>query len=328
MADAEQRGSQEATMARRDGQGTRSGESRPLSIGALSRATRIPVETLRTWERRYGSPAPIRKPSGHRVYPAATVEHIRRVARLLSQGHRPAEILGLPVRELDKLLALGDQAPASGPAAAAAVTADEAASASIAELSRATLAFDRDALLRELRASWARLGPVRFLDGVAGAFMVEVGRAWGAREMDVRHEHFASAVLSDFLRRVREPFDERARGPRVVAAMLPGDAHEGGVLLVSVLLAQRGCRVIYLGADTPVDQVASAVLAGNAEAVAVSVSAAVTKARAAAALAKLRKALPARVAIWAGGAGAPARARGIERFASLAELDARLGAIG
>jgi hypothetical protein len=39
-----------------------------ISIGALSRATGIPVETLRTWEARYGFPIPERKRSGHRVY--------------------------------------------------------------------------------------------------------------------------------------------------------------------------------------------------------------------------------------------------------------------
>ncbi len=44
-----------------------------LSIGALSKATGIAVETLRTWETRYGFPTPERKPSGHRVYPVSAV---------------------------------------------------------------------------------------------------------------------------------------------------------------------------------------------------------------------------------------------------------------
>ena len=63
-----------------------------LSIGALSRATRVPVETLRTWERRYGAPMPVRKPSGQRVYTAQAVEHMRRVVRLLALGHTNREI--------------------------------------------------------------------------------------------------------------------------------------------------------------------------------------------------------------------------------------------
>jgi len=50
-----------------------------LSIGALSRATGIPVETLRTWEGRYGFPVPERRPSGHRVYALSTIPRLRRI---------------------------------------------------------------------------------------------------------------------------------------------------------------------------------------------------------------------------------------------------------
>lgn len=297
-------------------------ERETLSIGALSRATRIPVETLRTWERRYGSPRPIRKPSGHRVYPVATVDHLRRVSRLLVLGHRPADVLGLSVAELDGLAAVSgpqplepETNPAPGP---------ESPAQTVRDLVRATSALDREALLGELRTSWARLGPVPFLDDVAGPFLGAIGRGWAEGTLAVRHEHFASAGLSDFLRGVREPFDRRARGPVVVAATLPGEAHDGGLLMASVLLAVRGRRVLYLGADTPIDEITAAAKAGNAEAVCVSVSGATPRARAATALTRLRAGLPRRVPVWVGGEGAPAPGRGVERFASLGELDARL----
>jgi methanogenic corrinoid protein MtbC1 len=291
-----------------------------LSIGALSRATRIPIETLRTWERRYGAPMPIRKPSGHRVYPAGTVEHLQRVARLLAQGHRPGEILRLSLSELDRLLALSKPAAQTEAHAVEAVTPAE----TMRKLLRATAALDRGAILRELRASWARLGPLRFLEDVAGGFMVEVGRAWSDQSIEVRHEHFASACLSDFLRAVREPYEQRARGPRIVAAMLPGETHEGGLLIVATLLAIHGYRILYLGANTPIDQVAAAARGGDAEAVALSVSAATSRKRSAAAIAELRDLLPRRMALWVGGAGAPPAIPGVERFGSLVDLDARL----
>jgi MerR family transcriptional regulator, light-induced transcriptional regulator len=292
-----------------------------LSIGALARATRIPVETLRTWERRYGAPRPIRKPSGHRVYPAATVDHLRRVTRLLALGHRPAELLGLTVAELDALAAVSGPAPPAREVRAP--VGAETPEQTVRDLVRATSALDRETVLDELRASWAKLGPVPFFDEVAGPFLVAIGGGWAEGALAVRHEHFASAVLSDFLRGVREPFDRRARGPAVVAATLPGEAHDGGLLMASVILAMRGRRVLYLGADTPIEEIVATARAGNAEAVCVSVSGATPRARAAAALARLRAALPRRVPAWVGGAGAPA-VPGVERFASVGELDARL----
>ena len=297
-------------------------EERPLSIGALSRVTRIPVETLRTWERRYGALRPIRKPSGHRIYPASVVEHLRRVSRLLSRGHRPAEVLSLADADLDALLALDvEGAPATG-------VPQRTTEESLAALLEATRALDRRALFQELRAAWVRLGPVPFLEAVAGRFLVEIGRAWESGALDVRHEHFASACLSDFLRAAREPYDQRARGAGVVAAMLPDEAHEGGLLLVAALLAVRGRRVLYLGPRSPIPEIAAAARSSTAEAIAISVSAATPARRAAAQLQALRRAVPPRVRIWLGGAGAPRAVRGVERFDSLAGLDAALDAPG
>ncbi len=296
--------------------------SGPLTIGALSRATNIPVETLRTWERRYGAPQPERKPSGHRLYPAASVEQLRRVSRLLNHGHRPGEIVGLSVRELDSMLALSE------PAAVRATGTSSMESASLPpaldDMIRAAADLDRESLMREFRNHWARLGPLRFLEECAGAFMTEVGSAWRNGTLDIRHEHLASACLSDFLREVREPYDHRAQGPRIAAAALPGDAHDGGLLMACVLMAVRNWRVVYLGVNTPIDQVVAAVRDGAAEVVAISVSAAIPLPRAAKALAMLRETLPHRTPLWVGGAGAPPGVKGVLRLESLAALEARL----
>ena len=189
---------------------------------------------------------------------------------------------------------------------------------------QAVTTFDRQALMGLLRANWIRLGPLPFLRQCAAGLMEEVGTAWQAGRLGVRHEHFASACVAGFLREVREPFDRQARGPRVVVAMLPGDAHEGGLLMASVVLAMRGCRVVYLGPDLPVEQIATAAREGEAQAVALSVSATFPPRRAAKALAELRAALPRRVPLWIGGAGAPKPPKGIERFETLEALDRRL----
>lgn len=296
-----------------------------MSIGALSRATRIPVETLRTWEQRYGFPMPVRRPSGHRVYESSAVEHLRRIRRLLSHGHRPADIVRLSVRELDRLLALSEPPDAPKPRVPQREVVDGIWIAQgLERLMQATLGLDRRQLTQELQTCWMRLGPLRFLEELAGPFMVRLGEAWSEKKLQVQQEHFASACLLDFLRSVRQPFDEQARGPRVVAATLPGEKHEGGLVMTSVVLAVRGYRVLYLGLDAPVEQIAEAVRIGDAEAVAVSVSAAMPRARAAHDVAELRKALPSRVSLWVGGAGAPLATRGTERFASLTALDERL----
>jgi len=293
-----------------------------LSIGALSRATGIPVQTLRTWERRYDSPRPERKPSGHRLYPASLVERLRKVVQLMSHGHRPGEILALPSPELDSLLSLSAGGRALEPPAA--LASASGTDPAITEMLEAVGTFDRVALIALLGSSWARLGPLQFLQLCVGPLMTEVGSAWRAGKLEIRHEHFATACLAGFLRGVREPFDRQARGPRVIAAMLPGDSHEGGLLMASVVLAMRGRRVVYLGADTPIEQIATAASEGEARAVALSISAAVPKRRALDGIRALRRALPRRMPLWVGGSGAPKPLKGAERFETLEALDEHL----
>ena len=291
-----------------------------LSIGALSAATGVPAPTLRTWERRYGVPASLRKPSGHRLYAASVVEQLRKVARLLERGHRAGEALAFPAEALDAMLAL----PGAGAPVPVALKPAAGSSPPLDEMMSALQAFDREALLAHLRAGWARLGPLPFLEQWAGCFMTEVGDAWHTGRLEIRHEHFATACLAGFLREVREPFDRQASGRRVVAGTLPGDAHEGGLLMASVVLALHGRRVVYLGTGLPVPQLAGAAAGADAEAVAVSISASAKGAPARRALTALRATLPRRIALWMGGAGAPSEARGVERFADLEALDMRL----
>src|SRR5678815_3207470 len=82
-----------------------------LSIGALSAATGIPIDTIRTWERRYGFPVPVRKPSGHRVYPLSLIPRLRRAAQAIARGHRAAEVVPASERALDALLESLPQLP-------------------------------------------------------------------------------------------------------------------------------------------------------------------------------------------------------------------------
>src|SRR4030095_10420302 len=128
-------------------------ETRPLggtlSIGALSRATAIPVATLRTWERRYGYPIPQRKASGHRVYPVSSVPRLRRIAEALASGHRASHVVGASGADLRTLLSM---APAP-PARERAPVADGSVES---ELLEAVRLFDPEHVSRRLLAEWAR----------------------------------------------------------------------------------------------------------------------------------------------------------------------------
>jgi MerR family transcriptional regulator, light-induced transcriptional regulator len=289
-----------------------------LSIGALARATGIAVETLRTWESRYGFPVPERKPSGHRVYPVAAVPKLRRIAQALSLGHRAGQVVGASDEALGHLL---ETSAAAVPTQASAATAAFAPAEDIPGLLRLVKAFDADRLTRLFLADWARMGPVEFLESRVAPLIRAVGEGWERNDLEIRHEHFLSERVGDLLRSLRTPFEERATGPLIVFATLPGESHGLGLQMSALALAAAGCRVLYLGTEVPVPQVASLARDLTARAVAISVSTATKGAGTVASLRKLREALPRRVLLLVGGDGAPASRPGIECVHSLPEVD-------
>ncbi len=287
-----------------------------LSIGALSRATGIPVETLRTWEARYGFPIPERKPSGHRLYPLTSVPRLRRIAEALSRGHRAGDVVAATDEAIAALLK-ATSAPAVGPRPLPVPSAQDHT-----YLLQAIEAFDTDRLTRVLLQEWARLGPLDFLRACLGPLIRDIGAAWEAGRLEIRHEHFFSERAGDLLRSLRLPFEERAAGPLVVCTSLPGESHALGLQMAALVLALAGCRILFLGTEVPVAQVASLARDLNARAVALSVSQASRGAAMTAHISGLRRSLPRRVGLIVGGDGAPRSRPGLEVIQDLRSLDA------
>jgi DNA-binding transcriptional MerR regulator len=73
-------------------------DSSSLTIGQVAKGAGVGVETVRFYEREGLVPAPKRRPSGYRQYPADTVRRIRFV--------QAAKDLGFTLKEIRELLSL------------------------------------------------------------------------------------------------------------------------------------------------------------------------------------------------------------------------------
>src|SRR5512143_2029403 len=295
-----------------------------LSIGALSRATGIPVETLRTWESRYGFPVPERRPSGHRVYALSTVPRLRRVAEALARGHRAGQVVPASEADLRQLLAAAPTSPVASPEG----RPQSVAAGDVAQILRLVESFESDRLTHALLSASARLGPMAFLETVAAPLLRAVGEAWAKGRLQVSHEHFLSERLGDVLRSLRLPLEERAGGPLVVLSTLPGEAHGLGLQMAALVVAFAGCRILYLGTETPVPDMVALTRDLGARALALSVSASGRKPRTAALVRHVRGMLPRRTALLVGGEGAPPPFPGVQVFADLRNLEGWVREIG
>ncbi len=87
--------------------------------------------------------------------------------------------------------------------------------------------------------------------------MRAIGAAWAAGEIDVAKEHAASETVR---RRLARFFDAAASlteasadAPQVIVGSPPGSLHELGSFAFAVACRRAGVRVLYLGANVPLE---------------------------------------------------------------------------
>ena len=285
-------------------------------MGAVTRRTGIGEHTLRAWERRFGFPKPVRLASGHRRFSGDQVQHLLLIAKALESGYRAGDIVPLPLSELEQLL------QSSG-------VFDRTSSAGNAEnvihlAFDACKRFDRESLAALLHGEAAVLGLPRFLRERVAPLLDEVGDAWGRGEIEIRHEHFFSEVLEDELRRLRAPLETAAKGRPVVIASLPNELHGLGLQIAALAIVTAGRGVRVLGPHLPVEEIVQAAKSLDASAVGLSVSIFAEPEETAREIKALREGLPAKIAVWIGGAGSTTQGNlpdGIEITATLDDLD-------
>jgi len=255
----------------------REDNTQALSIGAVSRATGIPVDTLRTWERRYGYPRPHRSETGQRIYRNDVVAPLRLMLEAIRRGHRASNVVGASVDALRGLI--GDLGASAGPEPQ---TAEQQGPGLVGSPESTTVetwvsmarALDGEGLTQRFHDEWKLRGGMRFVTERAGPFLASLGEKWSVGEVTVYQEHFASERLREFLASVWRPMSDVSQGPIVVCATLPEERHSLGLHMAAVVASLSGCRVVFLGSDTPVGEIVEAVRQSTAAAVLVSISAA------------------------------------------------------
>jgi DNA-binding transcriptional MerR regulator len=205
-----------------------------MRIGALSRRTGVSPELLRAWEQRYGLLRPDRSPGGFRLYSAEDEARVRRTTELIGEGLSAAEAARLASSQT-----AGDDVEASpGPEALA------------EELRLALEAFDSTAAHRVLDRLLSTFSIGFVITEVLTPYLHDLGERWADGRVTVAQEHFASNLLRG--RMLALAGDWGAGGPSsALLACLPEEAHDLGLVLFGILLARRGWRVTFLGANTP-----------------------------------------------------------------------------
>jgi DNA-binding transcriptional MerR regulator/methylmalonyl-CoA mutase cobalamin-binding subunit len=256
--------------------------------------TGVSSDTLRMWERRYGFPKPARNESQVRVYSDADIERLVLIARAVKAGFRSGDVIHRHAQDLRGLLR--SSAPAE--------TDLKPGTPTVESLIARLTSDDPEGLRNELRQSVAVLGPKQFLIDVAAPLVEQVGAAWAAGRLAVRHEHLLTEVLSSKLRELLAAYEGSGARPVVLLATLADEQHGLGLEMVALYVALSGATPRLLGVNTPAVELADAARALNASVLGVSISEASELSVTEGHLRQLLAVLPHESEVWLGGKNA------------------------
>lgn len=265
-----------------------------FNIAAVERDTGLSKDVLRMWERRYGFPLPQRDANGERTYPAAQVERLRLIKRLMDMGYRPGKLIAMDDQALSGLAPRRPRAVENLP---------EADDAELTELLARIKQHDAASYLQAMQQRLARQGLQHFVQDTVAILTERVGEAWENGSFEVFEEHLFTELTKRMLRQVIATLPPASGGPRILLTSLPDEQHILGLLMAEALLALEGAECIPLGTQMPLFEIGRAAEAHRADIVALSFSIAFPQRQIPALLQQLRPLLPAGSELWAGGRG-------------------------
>jgi len=219
-------------------------------IRTASEMTGVNAVTLRAWERRYGLIKPLRTPKGHRLYTLQHINLINRVREKLTSGMSISRIAS----EL-----FADQQDED--------TAGDIWHGYCNRMISSISKFDERGMDNVYNEAMT-LYPVDIVtDRLIVPLLKQLGELWATNKGRVAEEHFFSIYLRNKIGARLHHQNLQNDGKKIVAACLPGERHEFGILLFALNANSRGYRIVQLGADMPVGELAAVVAISHANAI-------------------------------------------------------------
>lgn len=278
-------------------------KDRRHTIKVAARRSGLSSHVIRMWERRYGAVLPDRTSSNRRLYSDSDIERLMLLRRATEAGESIGQIADMSDSELREMVLetplvreepLGPKEP------------NRSAARYLESCLEAIEAFDAPLLQNRLTDASLSLGRQALLDQLLHPLMTEIGNRWNEGSLRVSHEHLASAVVRSLLGTLTAsaPVDDRA--PTIIATTPAGQLHEFGALMAAATASSIGWRVVYLGPNTPAENIAAAARDTKAAAVALSLIYPPDDPGVADEIRRLGRLLPASAKVIAGGRTLPA----------------------
>jgi methanogenic corrinoid protein MtbC1 len=236
-------------------------QSPVYNLRVVLKETNLKADVLRAWERRYQLPTPKRTPGGHRLYSEYDIAIVKWL--------KGRQVEGLSISQAVKLwkeLITAGRDPLKEVSRAATPLAPALAHVSGASIETlrqewldACLAFDAGKAEEALSQAFAMYPVEQACSAILQQGLKSIGELWYLGRVSPQQEHFASELASRRLETLITAASAPTRDQTVLIGCPLGEMHTFPILLLSLFLQRTGLKVVYLGADIPIEQLDDAI---------------------------------------------------------------------
>jgi MerR family transcriptional regulator, light-induced transcriptional regulator len=210
------------------------------SIKDLEQLSGIKAHTLRIWEQRYSLLSPKRTDTNIRYYDDEDLKLILNVALLNDNGIKISKIASMSSEEMrEQVVKMTEKS----------LTHDD----QIHALTICMIEMDEERFDKVLSTNILKIGFEQTMMNIIYPFMSKIGVLWQTGAINPAQEHFISNLVRQKLIVAIDGQMYRGGGKKFLLYLPAGELHEISLLFAAFLIKAKGHRVIYLGQNTPND---------------------------------------------------------------------------
>jgi methanogenic corrinoid protein MtbC1 len=238
-------------------------------IKVVSQMTGLSEYVIRAWEKRYDTVNPSRTETNRRLYSAEDIQKLKLLNDAVQRGHNIGGVAKLPINELQAILA-------SKPVTS--ISKEDFSNVTFTDFDsvidnciEAIKDYNAKRLETYLLKASSKMSQPQLIEKLIVPLIYKVGDLWHEGYLRVANEHLASAVIRSFLSNLIERQTSSENAPVIISATPRGQEHELGAMIAGVVAASAGWKVVYLGPNLPVEEIAAAADILHAKVVALSI---------------------------------------------------------
>ncbi len=235
------------------------------TIEIAAQMSGLTKNVIRAWELRYKALLPARTESNRRLYSDEDIKKLKLLNELTHKGFRIGTIANLTYEELKSL----NDSPVKDQQSFSRENYNY--NEFISKFIKLIKALDERKIRQNLDELKVRFPKKVLITEIILPLFQIIGEMWRDGRLRISHEHFATAIFKSFLLDMKESELISEFAPNVIICTPFGQHHELAAAAIAVLATTIGLNSIYLGANVPSEEIASAAKQSNSKYVILSI---------------------------------------------------------